>query len=216
MRIDLHCHTHYSRDSLTTFDALLHRMDLRKLSMVAVTDHNTIAGALEFHRRAPKRFVVGEEIRTLEGELLALFVKERVPPDLPVVETIDRIHDQGGLAGAAHPLDRLRSEAMGREKFRAIHAYLDFVEIFNARVTFSADNRLAREMAVRWGLPGSAGSDAHAPLEVGRAYVEMPCFEGPQDFIDCLAQAQVGGRLSNPFVHLISVYAKWRARWGAP
>lgn len=216
MRIDLHCHTCYSPDSLTTFEALLHRMDLRKLDMVAITDHNTVSGALKFHARAPERFVVGEEIKTLDGELLALFLQEGVPPGLPVLDTIARIHDQGALVGASHPLDRLRGEAMGLEKLRAIRASLDFVEIFNARTVLSRDNRMAREMAVRWGLPGSAGSDAHAALEVGRAYVEMPSFDGPQDFIDCLAQAQVGGRLSSPLVHLISNFAKWRKRWGAP
>jgi predicted metal-dependent phosphoesterase TrpH len=215
MRIDLHCHTCYSRDSLTTFDALLHWMGLRKLDMVAITDHNTIAGALEFHSRAPDRFVLGEEIKTLDGDLIALFLEEEVPPGLPLGDTIARVHDQGGLAGAAHPLDRLRSEAIGRQKLQAIHTNLDFVEIFNARVILSGDNHMAREMAVRWGLPGSAGSDAHAPFEVGRAYVEMPSFDGQQDFLDCLAQGQVGGRLSSPLVHYVSAYAKWRKRWGA-
>jgi predicted metal-dependent phosphoesterase TrpH len=213
MRIDLHCHTCHSPDSLTTFDALLHRMDMRRLDMVAITDHNTIAGALEFQRRAPERFVVGEEIRTLEGEVLALFLQEPVPPGLPVVETIERVHEQGALAGVSHPLDRLRSEAIGRERLRAIHTYLDFVEVLNARVTFPDDNRMAREMTVRWGLPGSAGSDAHAPFEVGRAYVEMPCFEQSTGFIDCLAQGQAGGRANSPLVHLVSSYAKWRRRW---
>lgn len=215
MRIDLHCHTCHSPDSLTTFDALLQRMDLLKLDMVAITDHNAVSGALEFHSRAPGRFVVGEEIKTLEGELIALFLEERVPPGLSIPDTIARIRDQGGLVGASHPLDHLRREAIGRERLRAIHTNLDFVEIFNARIVFASDNRAAREMAVRWGMPGSAGSDAHTVFEVGRAYVEMPCFEGPQDFIDCLAQGQVGGRLSSPLVHLVTRYAKWRKRLGA-
>jgi predicted metal-dependent phosphoesterase TrpH len=216
MRIDLHCHTRYSPDSLTTLDALLHRMDQRKLDMVAITDHNTIAGALEFRARAPARFVAGEEIKTLDGEVLALFVREHVPPGLPVLETIRRVHDQGALAGVSHPLDRLRGEAIGREKLQAIRTNLDFIEILNARIIFPRDNRMAREMAVRWGVPGSAGSDAHAAFEVGRVYVEMPPFEGPQDFVDCLAQGQVGGRLSSPLVHFFSNYAKLRKRLGAP
>jgi predicted metal-dependent phosphoesterase TrpH len=213
MRIDLHCHTRYSRDSLITFDALLRWMDHRRLDMIAVTDHNTIAGALEFRALAPDRFVVGEEIKTRDGELIALFLEEQIPPGLPAVDTIARVHDQGGLVGASHPLDRLRREAMGRQKLQAIRKDLDFLEILNARTVLSGDNRMARETAVRWGLPGSAGSDAHAPFEVGRAYVEMPCFESPQDFLDCLAQGQVGGRLSSPFVHFASIYVKWRKQW---
>jgi predicted metal-dependent phosphoesterase TrpH len=215
MRIDLHCHTCYSRDSLTTFDSLVHWMDRRGLDIVAITDHNCVAGALEFRARAPERFIVGEEIKTCDGELIALFLTEKVPPGLSVADTIARVHDQGGVVGASHPLDRLRGEAMGRQKLQAIRAGLDFIEIFNARVIFPGDNRMAREMAVRWGLPGSAGSDAHAPFEVGRAYVEMPCFDGRQDFLDCLAQGQVGGRQSSPFVHFVSTYANARKRWGA-
>jgi predicted metal-dependent phosphoesterase TrpH len=210
MRIDLHCHTRYSPDSLMTFDALLRSMDARNLDMVAITDHNTIAGALEFHTRAPSRFVIGEEIKTRDGELLALFLKEPVSPGLSLAEAIACVRDQGALVGVSHPLDRVRSEAIGRVHLEMIRHDLDFIEIFNARTTFSADNRLARELAVRWGVPGSAGSDAHAPFEVGRAYVEMPPFAGPEDLLDCLAQGQVGGRLSSPLVHLFSAYAKLR------
>jgi predicted metal-dependent phosphoesterase TrpH len=215
MRIDLHCHTNYSGDSLTTFDSLVYWMDRRGLDIAAITDHNCIAGALEFHARLPERFIVGEEIKTRDGELIALFLREEVPAGLSLADTIARVHDQGGVVGASHPLDRLRGEAMGWQKLQAIRAQLDFIEIFNARVIRSRDNRLAREMAVRWGLPGSAGSDAHAPFEVGRAYVKLPCFEGRQDFLDCLAQGQVGGRQSSPFVHFVSTYARARKRWGA-
>jgi len=125
-----------------------------------------------------------------------------------------RIRAQGGLVGASHPLDRLRAEGIGQKVLERIHDQLDFVEVFNARMIFPGDNRLAREMASRWGLPGSAGSDAHAPLEVGRAYVKMPSFEGCSDFLDCLAEGQIGGRLSSPLVHFLSTYAKWRNRLG--
>jgi len=214
MRVDLHCHTRYSRDSLTTYDELLRAMDRRGLGKVAITDHNVIAGALEFFARAPDRFLVGEEINTTQGELIALFIEEWIPPGLSPQETIARIHAQGGLAGAPHPLARLRGEALGRETWEAIHEQLDFLEVFNARISFARENRLARELAVRWGLPGSAGSDAHAPSEVGRAYVEIPPFDDPASFLDSLAQGQIGGRLSGPWVHFFSTYAKWHKRLG--
>jgi predicted metal-dependent phosphoesterase TrpH len=214
MRIDLHCHTCYSGDSLITFDALLGWMARRQLDMVAITDHNTIAGARAFRDRAPERFLVGEEIKTRQGELLALFLEEEVPGGLSVGETISRIHAQGGLVGASHPLDRLRGEAVGLKTLQAIREHLDFVEVFNARMMHRGGNRQARELSTRWGLPGSAGSDAHAPFEVGRAYVEMPCFDGRDGFLDCLAQGQIGGRLSSPLVHFASTYARWRKRLG--
>jgi len=212
MRLDLHCHTNASPDSLNTLDGILRQMDRRRIDLLAITDHNLIDAALDFHHQAPERFLVGEEIKTTEGELLALFIAEWVPPGLSPEETIDRVHEQGGLVGASHPLDRLRREAMGSQVLDAIHHRLDFVEVMNARVIFSGDNRRAREKAARWGLPGSAGSDAHAPFEVGRCYVEMPSFDGPHDFVDCLAQAQVGGRVSSPLVHFASTYAKLQKR----
>jgi predicted metal-dependent phosphoesterase TrpH len=212
MRIDLHCHTHHSRDSLMTFEALLRRMDQRGMDMVAITDHNTISGARAFHARAPERFLIGEEIKTTAGELIALFLNEEVPPGLSPEETITRVHAQGGLVGASHPLDRLRGEAMGMQKLESVRRKLDFLEVFNARITFSNDNCQARESAARWGLPGSAGSDAHAPSEVGRAYVDMPAFDGPQEFLESLALGQIRGRLSSPLVHFYSTYAKWRKR----
>lgn len=215
MRIDLHCHTCYSPDSLTTFDALLLAMDRRGLDKVAITDHDSVAGAVEFHARAPDRFLVGEEIRTSEGELIAIFLQEEIPGGLSLQETIARVREQGGIVGASHPLDRWRGDGMGRDILEAIRKDLDFVEVFNSRVVFGADNRAARKAAVRWGLPAAAGSDAHAAFEVGRAYVEMPSFAGREDFVDCLAQGQIGGRLSSPFVHFVSTYARWRNRMGA-
>jgi hypothetical protein len=188
-------------------------MDRRRIDVLAITDHNLIDAALDFQHRAPGQFLVGEEIKTTEGELLALFITEWVPPHLPPEETIYRVHEQGGLVGASHPLDRLRREAMGSQVLDAIHHRLDFIEVMNARVIFSGDNRRAREKAARWGLPGSAGSDAHAPFEVGRCYVEMPSFDGPHDFLDCLAQAQIGGWVSSPLVHFASTYAKLLKRF---
>jgi predicted metal-dependent phosphoesterase TrpH len=222
MRIDLHCHTRYSYDSLTTYEALLRWMDKRGLDMVAITDHNTTTGALEFHNRAPDRFLVGQEIETRDGELIGLFLQEEVSPGLSPEETIARIRAQGGLVGAPHPLDRLRGTAMGREVLETIREQLDFLEVFNARTIHADDNRQAQQLAARWGLPGSAGSDAHAPFEVGRAYVEMPSFRmlddqggGPaRAFLRCLARGAPIGRLSSPLIHLVSNYAKVRHRVG--
>lgn len=214
MRIDFHCHTCHSPDSLITFDALLCAMDRRGLDTVAITDHDSLAGALEFHAQAPDRFLVGEEIRTAEGELIALFLEEAIPGGLSLQETIARVREQGGVVGASHPLDSWRGEGMGRDILEAVRRDLDFVEVFNARILFGSDNRLARRAAVCWGLPVTAGSDAHAAFEVGRAFVDMPSFDGREDFLDCLSQGQIGGRLSSPFVHFVSTYAKWHNRRG--
>jgi predicted metal-dependent phosphoesterase TrpH len=214
MRIDLHCHTRYSRDSLMSFQALVRWMDRRGLDKVAITDHNTMAGARDFSSRAPERFLIGEEIKSTHGDLIAFFIQEEVPPGLSPEETVDRVHDQGGLVGAAHPLDQGRGTGLGAEMLETLHLKLDFIEVFNARIHVARNNLRAREMASRWGLPGSAGSDAHAPFEVGRAYVEMPAFDGPGSFLESLAQGKIVGRASSPLVHFASRYAVWRKLLG--
>jgi predicted metal-dependent phosphoesterase TrpH len=212
MRVDLHCHTCHSPDSLITLDRLLRQMDRRSIDVVAITDHNTIAGALEFYARAPDRILVGEEIKTTHGELLALFIEDEVPEGLSPEETIERVRAQQGLIGPPHPFDELRGPGLGQENLDLLHDKLDFVEVFNARVIRAAHNDLARAFAARLGLPGSAGSDAHAPIEVGRAYVEMEPFDGPESFLESLAQGQVRGKRSSSLVHAYSTYARWRKR----
>ncbi|HSJ58617.1 MAG TPA: PHP domain-containing protein [Anaerolineae bacterium] len=208
MRVDLHCHTCYSPDALTRLDGLLRWMDRRDIDRVAVTDHNTAAGALAFQVRAPDRVIVGEEILTQDGELLALFLHETVPPGLTPKESIARVRAQGGLVGASHPLDRARTDAIGAQVLEALAPQLDFVEVLNARAVRRDDNLAALQAARRLGLPGSAGSDAHSALEVGRAYVEMPAFDGPASFLTALAAGQVGGRESSPLIHILSIYAR--------
>jgi len=208
MRVDLHCHTCYSPDGLTRLDGLLRWMDRRSIDRVAITDHNTAAGALDFQARAPDRIIAGEEILTDAGELLALFVHETVPPGLTPEESIARVRVQGGIVGASHPFDRARTDAVGGEMLEALAPQLDFVEVLNARAVRRGDNLAALQAARRLGLPGSAGSDAHAAVEVGRAYVDMPAFDGPASFVQALAQGQVGGRESSPLIHLLSIYAR--------
>ena len=215
MRVDLHCHTCYSPDALTRFDGLLRWMDRRHIHRVAGTDHNTAAGALAFQARAPDRIIVGEEILTNAGELLALFLHETVPPGLTPEESIARVRAQGGLVGASHPLDRARTDAIGAQVLEALAPQLDFVEVFNARAVRRHDNLAALQAARRLGLPGSAGSDAHSAFEIGRAYVEMPAFDDPASFLIALAAGQAHGRESSPLIHLLSVYARLAKSFGA-
>lgn len=208
MRVDLHCHTCYSPDALTRLDGLLRWMDRRGIDRVAITDHNTADGAFEFQARAPDRIVAGEEILTDAGELLALFVQQTVPPGLTPEESVARVRAQGGIVGVSHPFDRARADAVGARVFEALAPQLDFVEVLNARAVRRQDNLAAFQAARQFGLPGSAGSDAHAAVEVGRAYMEMPAFDGPSSFLVALSKGKVCGRESSPLVHLLSIYAR--------
>jgi predicted metal-dependent phosphoesterase TrpH len=218
IRIDLHVHTAYSADATIAPVDLLAMMDRRHIDLVAITDHDAIEGALELREAAPERIVVGEEIRTREGEIIGLLLEERVPPGLGPEETIGRIRSQGGIVYLPHPADRLRRSTLAREAVERVLPQVDVVEVLNSRVLDPADNRRAQRMTVENGLLAGAGSDAHIPAEIGRAYVEMPGFCDAASFLRSLGAATICGRTSSPLVHAASTWARltrpWRPRPG--
>jgi len=213
MRADLHVHTCYSPDSTTSLEEVINTARQRGLDKIAVTDHNRLEGALRSREMAPELVIVGEEIRTTEGELLCFFLEEEVPGGLSPEEAIVRVRDQGGVVGISHPMDQLRHEAAGKGVLARIRDQLDCVEVFNARCLLPADNRRVAAWATKMGLPGTAGSDAHHAIEIGRAYVEMPPFTDGDDFLEKLALGRVQGRMSPLWVHFLSTWAKMRKRF---
>ena len=208
-KVDLHIHTFYSPDAMSSPQAIIEACREKGLDKIAITDHNTIAGALAVRELAPELVIIGEEVKTRRGELLALFIEEEIPPGLAPEETIELIKTQGGLVGISHPFDRVRREAMGNYTWELLDE-LDFIEAFNARTIFSADDERALELARERGIPASAGSDAHIPWEVGKAYVEMPPFNGKEDFLPALLRGRIRGQRSPVWVHLLSTWAKLR------
>ncbi len=212
LKVDLHLHTVYSGDSLTSLEAVIEACRKRGLGAIAVTDHGTIAGALALRDIAPFPVIVGQEVKTSRGELLAYFLEEGIPERLSPQETIKRIREQGGVVGVSHPLDRLRREAVGLSALLEIVEQVEALEVFNARTVFAADNRRAEELAQERGLLRLAGSDAHTAYEIGRAYVEMPPFEDRAGFLRSLAQGRVVGRLTPFWIHFASTWARLRPR----
>ncbi len=212
--IDLHTHTCFSPDSQTDPAALIARGRAVGLDRLAVTDHNTIEGALVARRLAPDFVIVGEEIGTATGgELIAYYVQETVPPGLSLDETIRRLRDQGAVISISHPLDRLRDSALGERHTLEIIGQVDALEVFNARCFLAADNARAARLAAAHGRAITAGSDAHTLVEVGRGYLTLPPFENTAAaFLSSLARAQPGGRLSGPWPHFASTFAKLRKR----
>jgi predicted metal-dependent phosphoesterase TrpH len=152
--------------------------------------------------------IVGEEIKTDCGEIIAYFLRELVPPGLAVRDAIARVREQGGVVGVSHPCDRYRREAMGADRLLPIIDLVDALEVFNARCLQSADNDCARDMALKHGKLMFAGSDAHTTAELGQATLRMPPFDSPESFRASLAQAEIHARLSSPLVHFASTYAK--------
>lgn len=218
IRVDCHNHTYYSPDSILSPATMLRRAKQRGLNVIAVTDHNTVRGGLVARELATKRYpeqriIVGEEVRTADGEVLGLFLSKDIPRDLSAVETIERIHSQGGLAGAPHPFDPYRS-GLRKAGLGLVEGKLDFIEGLNARMVRGENNDQAQDYAKTRGLPMSAASDAHSPREVGRCYVEMPDFETPAQFLESLRAGKQRGRLSSPLIHLVSRYAMLRRTLG--
>lgn len=195
IRVDLHLHTCFSGDAVTTLDELEERVQSADLDVICVTDHQSIRGALDLAKREMRcAVVVGEEIRTTVGELIGLFLTERVPQGLTPVETVRRIRDQGGVVYVPHPFDPMR-HALAEDDLRSLcdDGLIDALEVFNAKISLSHLNQRAAELAMATGLPGGAGSDAHDPAAVGAAYVEMQPFDGARDFLAKLADAHVVG-----------------------
>jgi predicted metal-dependent phosphoesterase TrpH len=210
IRADLHIHTCYSVDCFTSLDAIVDRCLQIGIGCVAVADHNTIAGARTLREIAPFKVIVAEEIQTTAGEIMGVFLEERVPPGLSPDETISRIRAQGGLVCIPHPYGRTLLGNPNSLTSAAVLSRVDIIEVFNSRTPLSRSNDAARRLAVEHHKAASAGSDAHTPGEIGRAYVEMPEFEGPADFLASLAHVEIRGQRSSYSVHLFSTWARVR------
>lgn len=213
-RVELHCHSIYSKDSLIRLEDLPRIARRAGLDRIILTDHNTAEGALRAAEMFPDLVIPGEEVMTTAGELLAWFVRESVPPGLSPGEAIARLRDQGAMIGVSHPFDRYRSGAWQADDLLNIVDKVDAIEVFNARCIHMEDNDRALAFAQERGVLMTAGSDAHIPREYGRAVMVVPPFEHtPESFRQALAVASREERLSSFVVHFGSTYAKWAKRF---
>jgi predicted metal-dependent phosphoesterase TrpH len=212
-KVDLHTHTIYSKDCLTKTAQLLARAQAIGLNKVAVTEHNRLDGALAAKALAPDLVIVGEEIMTTHGEVIAYYVQEEVPRGLSPAETVRRLREQGAVISIPHPLDSLRSSAMRLRTVLTIIDEVDALEVLNARCVRPADNLAAVALATERGKLVTAGSDAHTLTELGQCYLEMPPFvDNADSFRAALAAATPAGTVSPFWPHFASTYARWRKR----
>jgi predicted metal-dependent phosphoesterase TrpH len=219
VRLDLHMHTHHSRDCTIPTAEVIRLCRRRGLDGIAVTDHNTLAGGLEAAALAPPGFTVipGEEVKSSEGEIIGLFLRREIPAGLSPEETAGRIREQGGVVIVPHPFDPLRTSPLKTPALeRLVRAGLvDAIEVLNARMALRSHNARGALYATQARLPGTAGSDGHSRPEYGQAYVEMAPFADRDEFLANLATATVGGKLSLFYVHFLSTVAKRRKKWQA-
>jgi len=208
VRVDFHVHTMWSGDATTTPDELDEAVRAAEIDVLCITDHGTVNGALELMRahKLPCRVIVGQELRTWAGEVIGLFLTERLPYGIKPDETVARIRAQGGLVYIPHPFDPTRHCLRPDVLDELVAARrVDAVEVFNAKTSLSHLNERARAYAEANDLPGGAGSDAHEPTAVGAAYLEMPDFDGPAAFLDSMRHGIVVG-------HQYDRARQWRPR----
>jgi hypothetical protein len=196
--MDCHLHTVASGDAVLTIEQLAGRARQAGLDVVCVTDHNLTAAAAAAAAAAARgdldlRVIVGEEIRTPAGDVIGLFLTERIPYVLPLPEVITRIKDQGGLVYVPHPFDPVRSSVGRVLPELCATGDVDVIEVFNAKVDDQALNEKAAAVAAEFGIRVAAGSDAHDADGVGAAYLDLPDFEDPVSFLAALANARIAG-----------------------
>jgi glycosyltransferase involved in cell wall biosynthesis len=192
IHVDLHMHTDHSPDCATPVDTLLETAQRVGLGAIAVTDHNEIAGALEARERANGvKVIVAEEIKTADqGEVIGLFIEEKIPRGMTLQETIAEIQRQGGLVYVPHPFDRMHA-VPDYEHMLDVVDQLDAVEVFNPRVAFSAFNEEAARFAGKYRIAAGAGSDSHVVQGLGSVKIRMRDFEGPEEFLESLRDADI-------------------------
>jgi len=207
LRVEFHCHSIYSPDSLNTPRALVREARRRGIDRLVITDHNRTGGALAARELDPELIIVGEEIKTTCGELLAAFVQEQIPRGLEPMEAIRRLREQGAFVSVSHPFD-LQRDGWPRPDLLEIMPHVDAIEVFNSRCTLAATNEQAAAFAAEHGLASTVGSDAHSLMELGRSTMLLPYFSNAEELKAVIRRGEARTRLSSPWVHWTSVWAR--------
>jgi predicted metal-dependent phosphoesterase TrpH len=202
VEVDLHMHTDHSPDCATPVEVLLETARDRGLGAIAITDHNEVSGALEARRIAEQtgeglKVIVAEEVKTAEqGEVIGLFLEEKIPRGMTMSETIAAIRDQGGLVYVPHPFDRFHS-VPDYEHLLDIVEEIDVLEVFNPRVALTAFNEEAERFARKYRIVPGAGSDSHVAQGLGSVRVRIHDFDGPAEFLEAMRDADITRKHKN-------------------
>ena len=205
-RLDMHCHTCHSPDSLLGPEAFVRGALRAGLDAVFLTDHDTIAAVEPVRQAALQiadgrlRVFAGQEISTTRGEIIGLFVTERIPPGLTPKQALDALEAQGALACLPHPFARLVPSRLALSDTLALAHRFHVVEVVNARNILRRDDDRARAFARERGLLMGAGSDAHWGWDLGRAHVALPPFDSPESLLRSLAEGQVVDRKKSSYL----------------
>lgn len=198
---------------MTKPEDLIRAARRRRLDRVVVTDHNSIAGAKAAQSLAPELIIVGEEIMTTRGEILAAFVTEEIPAGLTPLETLRRLKEQGAFISVSHPFDEWRRGGWKEADLLEIIPHVDAIEVFNSRCMDANFNHRAKAFAEKHNLAGTVGSDAHASFELGRSVISLNPFTGPDGMRNVIREAKFKTKLSPWWVHFFSRYASMKKKF---
>jgi hypothetical protein len=191
-KVDLHLHTVFSSDGLITIEQAAKIGTREGFDCLAVTDHNEISGAIKLAEISTIKIIIGEEIRTKDGDIIGLFLNERIPPYLSMKETIEMIKSQDGIVYLPHPFKLDENVIMDNI------GCIDIVEIYNSSYKRSRKSNFVLELAHKYEKIVASGSDAHTAFEIGNSYIEMESFEGRDDFLPKLRDGYLHVRFT-PF-----------------
>jgi predicted metal-dependent phosphoesterase TrpH len=208
VKADLHIHTKYSMDCSTPLEDIVNRCLETGINCIAIADHDSVEGALKMQSLAPFKVIVAEEVLTPNGEIMGMFLKERVPSGLTIEEAISRIKAQDALVCLPHPFDTFRGLRLDIKRLEELAEQIDVIEVFNARSRLARCSTRAQTFADKYDIPGTAGSDAHSTDEIGSTYIEMPEFNGRDDFLQALRESNIHKHRSSIMVHLNSTWTK--------
>jgi predicted metal-dependent phosphoesterase TrpH/glycosyltransferase involved in cell wall biosynthesis len=195
IHVDLHMHTDHSPDCATPVEVLLATARDRGLGAIAITDHTEITGALAARQVAEGmggiKVIVAEEVKTAEqGEVIGLFIEQKIPRGMTMKETIAEIRRQGGLVYVPHPFDRLHSVPDYEHLLQMVEE-IDILEVFNPRVALTAFNEEAERFAAKYRIVPGAGSDSHVAQGLGSVMIRVHDFEGPEEFLEAMRDADI-------------------------
>lgn len=215
IRLETHCHTKYSKDSMLPFSLLYLKCRLCHIDCIAITEHNNIQGAIEFKKYCEKKknklhVIIGEEIMTTDGEVIGLYLKNEIPSGLSCEETIQRICSQGGIVYVPHPYDEKRSKTVLKEEcIRNNRSRIACIECYNGRNISDTYGLKQTEIAEKYELTSVIGSDAHTVFEIGRNYMMVDCMpNSPESFKRALENVTFHKEKCLKFCHKITKIVK--------
>lgn len=207
---EFHCHTSYSSDGGAKIEDIIEVCRKKGISGIAIIDHNRIDGVLALKKIAPDwlTVIVGEEIKTVRGEIIGIFLNEKISPGLSIKETVLEIKKQGGLVILPHPFDRLRSKKIPLEEIKKNIDQFDIIETFNARNIFKSDNKKAQDFAKIKNKIPICGSDAHFIGEYGKTLIRNLDYSNPREFLKSLQKTTFIEHKAPLFYHLVTKLKK--------